>query len=99
MYNSGNPKLVLCDSLGGWVREGFGEEFRGEASQVGLCLIHVDVWQRPYSTVLQSNYPPIKINNFLKSDCQAEKRICPPQGLRVVLAGVVAGFGKASPKS
>ena len=39
MYDTGNPKLVLCDNLegGGW-REG---------THVSLWPIHADVWQKP----------------------------------------------------
>ena len=45
LYDAGNPKLVLCDSLEGWV--GWGGRFKREWTYVYLWLTHVDVWQTP----------------------------------------------------
>ena len=36
MYDTGNPKLVLCDNLEGWGGEGDGMGFRREGTHV--CL-------------------------------------------------------------
>ena len=44
-----------------------GRGLRWEWTQVCLWLIHVDMWQKKKITMLSSNYPPIKLINFLKS--------------------------------
>ena len=43
VYEAGNPKLVLCDSLGGRVVGVLGRGFRMEGTHVYLWLIHTDV--------------------------------------------------------
>ena len=43
VYNTGNPKPVLCDHL--WVE--WGGRFKKEGTYVCLWLIRVYVWQRP----------------------------------------------------
>lgn len=45
MYDRGHPKLVLCDNLKGWIKEGGG--YRMEGTNVCLWLIHTDGWQKP----------------------------------------------------
>ena len=60
MYDAGNLKPVLCDSLEGWggeTRRGGG--FKREGTHVCLWPIHVDVWQK---LPQYCNYPPIKTN-------------------------------------
>ena len=48
IYDSGNPKPVLCDNLEGWDGEAGGSGgSRGTGHMcVHLMLIHVDVWQK-----------------------------------------------------
>ena len=48
MYDTGNLKLVPCDSLEGWGGEARrGRGFKREGTHVCLWPIHVDIWQRP----------------------------------------------------
>ena len=47
MYDTGNPKLELCDNQEGWSVEGGERGAQKGGSQVSLWLAHVHVWQRP----------------------------------------------------
>ena len=53
LYDSGNSNPGLCINLEGWDGEGgvmgreVGGRFKREGTYVYLCLIHVDVWQKP----------------------------------------------------
>ena len=47
LYDTGNPKPGLCDSLEGWNGEGGGREAQEGAAICILWLIHVDVQQKP----------------------------------------------------
>ena len=38
---------MLCDNLEGWDGCVAGVGFKREGAYVYLCVIHVDVWQRP----------------------------------------------------
>ena len=46
-YDTGNPKLELCDHQEGWSAKGGWGGLTREGSQVCLWVIHVHVWQRP----------------------------------------------------
>ena len=54
MYDAGNPKSVLCDSLGGCDGERGGRQVQDGGN---LMSIHVNVWQKlsPYVKTLSSN--------------------------------------------
>ena len=56
----------------GWGGEGGGRDPRGKRTHECLWLTYVDVWQKPPQ---YCNYPPIKINNFLKmaNECPAQR--------------------------
>ena len=45
MYDTGNPKPVLCDNLDGWGRVGGGG--MEEGTHECLWPIHIHVWQTP----------------------------------------------------
>ena len=48
LYDTGNPKTVLCDNLLGGKGREVGGGFKSEKTcLVCLWLIHVDVWQKP----------------------------------------------------
>ena len=47
MYDAGHPKSVLCDNMGRGGGRDVGGGFRMEGMRVYLCLIHVDIWQKP----------------------------------------------------
>ena len=59
IHESGHSKSVLWDNLEGWGGEGKGAGFKMGGTHVHLCLVHVDLWQKPPEYY---NYPPIKIN-------------------------------------
>ena len=59
MRKAGHPKPVLWDNPEAWGGEGGGREVQDGGTHVYLCLIHVDVWQKPSQYY---NYPPININ-------------------------------------
>ena len=65
MHEAGPSKPVLWDNPERWGGEGSGREagFRMGETHVHLWLIHVGIWQNPPQ---YCNYPPIKINYFLK---------------------------------
>ena len=45
LCDAGSSKLVLCDNLEGWDREGGGRKFQeGRDRCIHMWLIHVDVW-------------------------------------------------------
>ena len=44
MYDTVNPKLVLCDSLKGGKGRNVGGGLRGRGRNVYLRPVHVDVW-------------------------------------------------------
>ena len=46
MCDAGHPKSVLCDNMGKG-GGGMWEGVRMEGTRVYLCLIHVDIWQKP----------------------------------------------------
>ena len=46
-----------------------GGRLKREGIYVCLWLIHVDVWQKPTQ---HCNYPPIIINEFLKTEAEQE---------------------------
>ena len=68
LYDTWNPKQVLCDNLSrgggmeaGEMRREMGGRFKREGTYVYLWLTQVDTWQKP--TQHCKNYPPIK-NTF-----------------------------------
>ena len=46
MYDTGNPKSLLCDNLEGWDGREVGGGFKRVGTYVYLMPIHVDVWQK-----------------------------------------------------
>ena len=54
LYDTGNPKLMLCDNLGGGGGGLGGGRFKRVGTYVYLWLIHADVWQKlsEYSKVI-----------------------------------------------
>ena len=61
VYDTGHQEPGLCDNLEGWSAEGGG---KGVQTQVCLCPIHTNVWQKPSQCY---SYPPVKINKTLKN--------------------------------
>ena len=47
LYDAGNSKLVLCNTLEGWNGEGVGVRFKRERTCICLWLIHIDLSQKP----------------------------------------------------
>ena len=47
MHEAEHPKPVLWDNPEGWGGEGGGQEVQDGVTHVYLCLIHIDVWQKP----------------------------------------------------
>ena len=47
LYDTKNPKSVICDNLVEWMGREVGRRFKREGTYVYLWLIHVDVWQKP----------------------------------------------------
>ena len=58
LYDSGNPKPVLCDDIEGWEGKG-GSRGREHIYNIytHLWMIHIDKWQKPSQ---YCNYSPIK---------------------------------------
>ena len=46
LYDTGNPKLVLCVNLEGWDGREVGGMFKNKGTYVDLWLIDVDVWDK-----------------------------------------------------
>ena len=61
MYDAGHPKLVLCDNLEGWGGEGGGRVVQ-ERGDVYMPMTDSYWYMEKNITILQTNYPPIKIN-------------------------------------
>ena len=62
-------KPGLCDNLEGWDGVGGGRGFKREGTHVYLCLIHVDVWQKPtqhYKAIILQ----LKINKLKQTNKQ-----------------------------
>ena len=47
MHEAEHPKPVLWDNPEGWGGEGGGRDVQDGGTHVYLCLIHIDVWQKP----------------------------------------------------
>ena len=47
LYDTKNPKSVICDNLVEWMGREVGRRFKREGTYVYLWLIHVDVWRKP----------------------------------------------------
>ena len=67
MYDTGNPKPVLCDNLERWDGEGGG---RGVQEGGDTCMpMAISCCHMTEATkILQSNYPPVKVNEVLRID-------------------------------
>ena len=71
MYDAGHPTLVLCDNLKGWGGVGSGRDsgWRGHMCACGQFMLMDG--KKPSQ---RGNYPPIKINNFLKNEDKSHPR-------------------------
>ena len=66
LYDTGNPRLVLCDTLEGWDgRKVAVGRFKREGTYVYLWLNHTDVWQKP-SQYCQAIILQLKIKQKFK---------------------------------
>ena len=73
LYDIGSSNPGLCDNLEWWEVRG---RFKTETTYVYLWLIHVDVWQKQYHTVIILQLKISKLKMFLKRNfkkCEKEK--------------------------
>ena len=63
LYDVGSSNPVLCEYLEGWDELG-GGSFKREGTHICLCLIRVDVWQKPTQYCKASILQAGRLSNF-----------------------------------